>query len=108
MPFASFAKVRADIAAEAPRDALLDAQSDLAELQARYADLCGLRKETALLLFGTEASWHASLARQGVAIGRQLSACAALRRAAGLEPDFSLDQIARPLAPGAGVRYTGD
>jgi hypothetical protein len=111
MPDASFAQVRADIAAEAPRDALIDAQAELADLQARFADLRGLRKETAELLFGSEACWRLSLARQGVAIGRSLSACSALRRAAGLEPDFSLDEIATPLAPGmgiSGVRRTGD
>jgi hypothetical protein len=111
MPFASFASVCADIAAEAPRDALIDAETELADLQARYADLRGLRRETAVLLFGSEESWRLSLARQGLAIGRRLSACSALRRAAGLEPNFSLDEIATPLAPGmraGGVRRTGD
>ena len=39
-----------------------------------------------------------------VSCGHLQSSLAQLRAAAGLEPNFSLDEIARPIAPGSGIR----
>jgi hypothetical protein len=100
--------VRADIAACAPLDALADAREALVDLDTRLADLRGLKPATAALLFGTDAAWRGALARVGVEIGRRLTDLARLERAAGLEVDFSLGEIARPIAHGAGILWTGD
>ena len=40
----------------------------------------------------------------GVESGRLIYRLAYLRAAAGLEPNFSLDEIARPIVPGSGIR----
>ena len=103
-----FARVRADIAQAALTDALLDAEDIHNELQARFTDLRAMKPATAALLFGNEAAWHAALARVGVAAGRQLSAVESLRRQLRATPDFSLDAVARPLAAGTRVQWTGD
>jgi hypothetical protein len=104
----SFARVRADIAAQAPVDALIDAQDALAELQERLRDLRAMRPATAALLFGSDAAWRCALARVGVAAGRQVGAVEALRLACAATPDFSLNDIARPIASGTRVQWTGD
>ena len=105
---ADFARVRADIEAGAAVDALIDAEDALVELQTRLRDLRGMRPATAALLFGGAAAWRQALARVGVAAGRQISAVQSLRRAVAATPDFRLDEIARPIAAGTSVQWTGD
>jgi len=104
---ASFGRVLEDIRAEAVRDAQIAAGEALADLKARYADLRAMPAATAALLFGSDAAWRMALSRVGIELGRRLTARSAEERAAGREPDFTLDQIARPL-PGGSVRWTGD
>jgi hypothetical protein len=100
--------VRADIAACAPFDPLADAQEALAELDLRYTALRGLKPATAALLFASEAAWRNALGRIGVEIGQRRTDLIELLRAAGLALEFSLAEIARPIAHGAGIRWTGD
>ncbi|HEY4371623.1 MAG TPA: hypothetical protein VGN52_06850 [Burkholderiales bacterium] len=107
-PPAAFARLRADIAAAALGDALIDAEDAHAELHARFTDLRSMKPATAALLFGSEEAWKQALARVGVAAGRQLSAVEALRRRLGDSPDFTLDSVARPIAAGTRVQWTGD
>jgi hypothetical protein len=104
----AFGRARADIEACALTDALIDAEDAHAELQSRCNDLRGMKPATAALLFGSEAAWRQALARVGVAAGRQLGAVEALRRRLRATPDFSLDEIARPLDAGGRVQWTGD
>ncbi|HEX4325294.1 MAG TPA: hypothetical protein VH105_00670 [Burkholderiales bacterium] len=104
----AFGRARADIEACALTDALIDAEDAHAELQSRCNDLRGMKPATAALLFGSEAAWRQALARVGVAAGRQLGAVEALRRRLSATPDFSLDEIARPLDTGSRVQWTGD
>jgi hypothetical protein len=103
-----FAAVRADIAAQAEADALIDAEEALAELQDRLRDLRAMRPATAELLFGGDAAWRQALARVGVAAGRQAGQVEALRVRCARSPAFLLDEIARPLAAGTRLQWTGD
>jgi hypothetical protein len=103
-----FAAVRADIAAQAQADALIDAQDALAELQGRLRDLRAMRPATCALLFGSDAAWRQALARVGVAAGRQAGLVEALRIRCAQSPAFDLDEIARPLAAGTRLQWTGD
>lgn len=107
-PFPDFARVRGDIAREAAADALIEAEELLAELQGRLRDLRGMRPATAALLFGSDCAWRQALARVGVAAGRQQGAVERARLAVHGGPDFSLNEIARPIAPGTRVQWTGD
>lgn len=104
----SFGRVLEDIRAEAARDTRIAAAEALAEIKARYDDLRAMPAATAALLFGSDAAWRQALARVGIELGRRLTARSAEERAAGREPDFSLDEIARPLPHAGGVRWTGD
>lgn len=104
----AFARARADISAAATGDALIEAEDAHAELHARFTDLRAMKPATAALLFGSEAAWKQALARVGVAAGRQLSLVESLRRRLGQSPDFTLDSIARPIAAGSRVQWTGD
>lgn len=103
-----FSAVRADIAAQAQADALIDAEDALAELQGRLRDLRAMRPATAALLFGGDAAWRQALARVGVAAGRQAGQVEALRGLCRQSPVFLLDEIARPLAGGTRLQWTGD
>jgi hypothetical protein len=110
-PQAQVSAVLADIAAAGPSDALLDMQEALDELNLRLKDVRTMKPATAALMFGSDAAWRGCLSRLGVEIGRRMTALGAARRAAGLELDFSLSDIATPITPGAslsGVRRTGD
>lgn len=103
----SFGRVLEDIRAEAARDTQIAAAEALADLKSRYNDLRAMPAATAALLFGSDGAWRQALARVGIELGRRLTTRSAEERAAGREPDFSLDEIARPLSSG-GVRWTGD
>ncbi|MDB5807876.1 MAG: hypothetical protein JWN73_5198, partial [Betaproteobacteria bacterium] len=103
-----FARARADIAACALTDALIEAEDAHAELQSRFTDLRAMKPATAALLFGSQAAWRQALARVGIAAGRHLSAVEALRTRLRATPDFSLNDIARPLGPTTRVQWTGD
>ena len=104
----NFSKLCADIRNEAGRDAAIDAQEQLDAMQVCYRHIRAYSVETAIRVFGTQDAWERSLSRQAFAIGNKLTEVSALRRAAGFEPSFSLDEIARPIAAGSGIRYTGD
>lgn len=105
---AQVSKVLADVKALQPTDAMLDAQEAIDELDLRLKDFRSMKPATAALVFGSDAAWRGCLARLGVEIGRRMSAIGAMRRAAGLDPDFSLDEIRRPIAAGTSVAWTGD
>jgi hypothetical protein len=99
-----FAAARADIAACALTDALIDAEDAHAELQNRFTDLRAMKPAMAALLFGSEAAWRQALARVGVAAGRQLSAVEALRIRLRQTPDFALSEVESRTTRG----WTGD
>ena len=103
-----FARVRADIARAAPFDALIYEEEVLAELQTRLRDLRAIPAHEAAAIFGSDADWRQILTRVGVAAGRQLSRVGEMRARLGAAPDFRLDEVARPLADGTTLRWTGD
>jgi hypothetical protein len=102
------AQVATDIREAAPTDAVIDAKEAFDAAHAIYTQLCGLKFSLARAIFG-ESGWWAARNAAGAEVTRCHKAWLQARRDAGLAAgEISLDDIARPVSPGASVRYTGD
>ena len=101
---AQVSRVKADIAACAASDALIDAEDALAELRTRLQDIRNMKPATAVLLFGSDAAWRQALARVGVAAGGMTGQVEKLRIAAQQSPAFALSEVESRTTRG----YTGD
>jgi hypothetical protein len=108
MPFASkIARVAADIRAEAKTDSLIDAEEKLNELREEITHARTMTPAMAAIVFGSDANWRIALARMGVEAGRRSGEVERMRIANGQSLNIDMEQIARPVATGSGVRFTG-
>jgi len=102
--------VAADIAAEAATDALIDAQDELHVLQNALAHLKEAETNPNLkaFLYTNEQEYRAARSRLGEAIGRKFADIHAMECAAAVGVRIDMRDISKPVAPGAGVTWTGD
>lgn len=107
MPFATkFARVAADIKGEAKTDALIDAEQAVREANLNVMNVRGMKPATAQVFFGSLPAWRDALTRLYTEEERCIAAHAALAYP-GASVTIDMEQIARPVAVGSGVRSTG-